>query len=51
VKIVVNVASAEYFKSVNVKKLQEKGVRVVECVFKNKVYVCVCLYIYIYACK
>ena len=37
VKVVVNLASAEYFKSVKVKRLCEVGgVRVVECVFKDK---------------
>ena len=36
VKVVVNCASQEYFKSVNVKKLSESGVKVVECVFKDK---------------
>ena len=37
VKVVVNLASAEYFKSVKVKRLFDiGGVRVVDCVFKDK---------------
>jgi cytoplasmic iron level regulating protein YaaA (DUF328/UPF0246 family) len=36
VQLVVNLASQEYFKSVRTKSLSQCGVRVVECVFKDK---------------